>query len=88
MRTGAMENRIKEQQLGLFSDRTLAHRLRTNQLRRCFGSFAHGLLEVIWYWGLRGSQLARAQCGTIRVKLLKIDVQPRVSSVALARATR
>ena len=53
---GAMENRIKEQQLGLFSDRPLAQRLRTNQLRRCFGSFAHGLLEAIWYSGLRGSQ--------------------------------
>ena len=37
---GSMENRIKEQQLDLFADRTSAHTMRANQLRLYFSSFA------------------------------------------------
>ena len=69
---GDMENRIKEQQLALFADRTSAQTLRANQLRLYFSSFAYTLLELLRRWGLAGTQLARAQCDTIRLKLLKI----------------
>ena len=76
---GDMENRIKEQQLALFADRTSAQTLRANQLRLYFASFAYTLLELLRRWGLAGTQLARAQCDTIRLKLLKIGVRIRVS---------
>ncbi len=69
---GDMENRIKEQQLDLFADRTSAATMRSNQLRLYFSSFAYVLLHYLRRVGLRGTELARAQCGTIRLKLLKI----------------
>ena len=76
---GDMENRIKEQQLALFADRTSAQTMRANQLRLYFASFAYALLELLRRWGLSGTRLERAQCGTIRLKLLKIGVRIRVS---------
>ena len=69
---GEMENRIKEQQLDLFADRTSCHRWWPNQLRLLLSSLAYTLLEAIRRLALRGTELARAQCGTIRLKLLKI----------------
>jgi len=69
---GEMENRIKEQQLGLFSDRTSCHSWWANQFRVILSAAAYVLLETIRRVGLRGTQLARAQVGTIRLKLLKI----------------
>ncbi len=69
---GDMENRIKEQQLDLFADRTSASAMRSNQLRLYFSSFAYVVLHILRRVGLRGTELARAQCGTIRLKLLKI----------------
>ena len=69
---GEMENRIKEQQLGLFADRTSCHAWWANQLRLLFSSAAYVLLETIRRLGLAGTELARAQVGTIRLKLLKI----------------
>ncbi len=38
---GEMENRIKEQQLMLFADRTSAHTMRANQLRLTFSTIAY-----------------------------------------------
>jgi hypothetical protein len=76
---GDMENRIKEQQLDLFSDRTSASTMRANQLRLYFSGMAYALLTALRRWGLRGTELARAQCGTIRTKLLKIGAQVSVS---------
>jgi hypothetical protein len=76
---GEMENRIKEQQLDLFADRTSAARMRSNQLRLYFSSFAYVLLHHLRRVGLRGTQMARAQCGTIRLKLLKIGALVSVS---------
>jgi hypothetical protein len=76
---GEMENRIKEQQLDLFADRTSAATMRSNQLRLYFSSFAYVLLEHLRRVGLRGTELARAQCGTIRLKLLKIGALVSVS---------
>jgi len=69
---GEMENRIKEQQLDLFADRTSCHRWWANQFRLLLASLAYALLESIRRLGLKGTELARAQCGTIRLKLLKI----------------
>jgi hypothetical protein len=87
---GEVENRIKEQQLDLFADRTSAATLRANQLRLWFASFAYVLLEALRRIGLRHTQFATATCGTIRLKLLKIGAQVRRSvrriKVAMASA--
>jgi hypothetical protein len=69
---GDMENRIKEQQLGLFADRTSCHRWWPNQFRLLLSSLAYTLLSSIRRLGLKGTELARAQCSTLRLKLLKI----------------
>jgi hypothetical protein len=76
---GDMENRIKEQQLDLFADRTSTHTLLANQLRLYFSSFAYILLRALRRLGLEGTEMAKAQCGTIRMRLLKIGAQVRVS---------
>jgi Transposase DDE domain group 1 len=75
---GDMENRIKEQ-LMLFSDRTSTHYLRSNQLRLYFSSLAYVLLQMLRRLGLEGTELAKAQCSTIRLKLLKIGALIRIS---------
>jgi len=67
-----MENRIKEQKLGLFSDRTSAHKWWTNQLRVLLSAFAYVLFERMRNKALKGTELAKAQVETIRLKLLKI----------------
>src|ERR687891_297819 len=76
---GDMENRIKEQQLDLFADRTSAATMKANQLRLWLASFAYVLLETLRRIGLRHTQFATATCGTIRLKLLKIGAQVRIS---------
>jgi hypothetical protein len=76
---GDMENRIKEQQLYLFADRTSAATMRANELRLWFSSVAYTLLVALRRLGLKGTELAKAQCGTIRLKLLKIGAQIRVT---------
>lgn len=76
---GDMENRIKEQQLGLFADRTSSAWMRSNQLRLYFSSFAYVMVQTLRRLGLHGTELAKAQCSTIRVKLFKIGAQVRVS---------
>lgn len=76
---GDMENRIKEQQLDLFADRTSAHSLRANQLRLWFASVAYVLLNLLRHFGLKGTEMERAQAGTIRLKLLKVAAIVRVS---------
>ncbi len=87
---GQVENRIKEQQLDLFADRTSAATMRANQLRLGFASFAYVLLDALRRIGLRHTQFAVATCGTIRLKLLKIGAQVRTSvrriKVAMASA--
>lgn len=69
---GDMENRIKEQQLGLFADRTSCHEWWPNQFRVLLSSLAYVLMESIRRLALKGTELARAQMGTIRLKLLKV----------------
>ena len=69
---GEMENRIKEQQLDLFADRTSCHRWWPNQFRLLLSSLAYMLLEAIRRLALNGTELATAYVGTVRLKLLKI----------------
>jgi hypothetical protein len=76
---GDMENRIKEQQLCLFADRTSTHFLASNQVRLWLSSVAYTLLNELRRLGLQGTELARARCDTIRIKLLKIGAQIRVT---------
>ncbi len=76
---GEMENRIKEQQRFLFADRTSASTMRANQLRLWFSSVAYVLLQALRREGLRGTPMAEAQCDSIRLKLLKIGAQIRVT---------
>jgi Transposase DDE domain group 1 len=76
---GDMENRIKEQQLALFADRTSTAEMRSNQLRLWFSSIAYALMHAVRRLALSGTSLARAQCDTIRLKLLKIGAAVRIS---------
>ena len=76
---GEMENRIKEQQLDLFADRTSTHTFRANQLRLSFTAVAYVLMEGLRNWGLRHTCLARATVGSLRLKLLKIGAQVTTS---------
>ena len=73
------ENRIKEQQLDLFADRTSTGKMWSNQLRLYFSSIAYVLMQTLRRTALAGTELERAQCGTIRRKLLKIGAQVRVT---------
>ena len=77
---GDMENRIKECQLDLFADRTSAQTMRANQLRLWFASMAYVLLAALRRIALPHTRLARATCGSILLKLLKIGAQLRLST--------
>ena len=74
-----MENRIKEQQLDLFADRTSTRSFRANQLRLLITSFAYVLVEGLRRRALQSTSLARATVGSIRLKLLKIDAEVTTS---------
>lgn len=76
---GDMENRIKEQQLGLFADRTSTATMRANQLRLWLASMAYVVINELRRVGLRGTELARAQVGTIRGRLLKVGAVVTIS---------
>jgi Transposase DDE domain group 1 len=87
---GDMENRIKECQLDLYADRTSTATMRANQLRLWFYSMAYVLLCATRRIGLHDTVFAKATCGTIRLKLLKIGALVRVSvrriKIAMASA--
>ena len=74
-----MENRIKEQQRMLFANRVSCSTMRANQLRLCLATVAYILLRALRQFGLERTELAAAQCDTIRVKLLKIGAVVRVT---------
>ena len=76
---GEMENRIKEHQLDLFSDRTSTHEFESNQLRLWFSSVAYVLMQALRQHALAQTELADAQLGTIRLNLLKLGAQIRIS---------
>ena len=75
---GEMENRIKEQ-LMLFADRTSTAYLRSNQIRLYFSSVAYLLMQALRRLGLSGTEWAKAQCSTVRLKLLKIGALVRIT---------
>jgi hypothetical protein len=76
---GEMENRIKEQQLCLFADRTSCATMRANQLRLWLSSAAYTLLTALRQFGLQGTEMAHARCDTIRLKLLKLGALVRTT---------
>ncbi len=87
---GEMENRIKECQMDLFADRTSTATMRANQLRLWFSSMSYVLLCALRRIGLQSTQFAKATCGTIRLKLLKVGALVTLSvrriKVAMASA--
>jgi hypothetical protein len=76
---GEMENRIKEQQMCLFADRTSCATMRANQLRLWLSSAAYTLLMALRQFGLQGTEMATARCDTIRLKLLKLGASVRIT---------
>jgi len=76
---GEMENRIKEQQLCLFADRTSCATMRANQLRLWLSSVAYTLLAALRQFGLQGTEMAQARCDTIRLRLLKLGALVRTT---------
>jgi hypothetical protein len=76
---GDMENRIKEQQLSLFADATCCETMRANQVRLYFSTVAYVVMRALREFGLKDTEMAKAQCGTIRQKLFKIGAIIRVS---------
>jgi hypothetical protein len=77
---GDMENRIKEQQLGLFGDRTSCHAFAANQFRLLLSAAAFVLVEHVRRVGLRGTDLARAQATRLRLELFKIGARVTISA--------
>src|ERR1035438_1018061 len=75
---GDMENRIKEQMM-LFADRASTSWMRSNQIRLYFSTVAYLLMQGLRRLGLAGTELAKAQCNTVRLKLLKIGAQIRIT---------
>ena len=75
-----MENRIKEQQLDLFADRTSTHTMRANQLRLWFSSIAYVLVSAVRRMALAATRMAKSTCGSIRLKLFKIGAHIKLSA--------
>ena len=76
---GEMENMLKQQTLDLQADRMSTHYLASNQLRLWLATLAYLLMERLRALGLAGTDLARATAGSVRLKLLKVAAQVRVS---------
>jgi hypothetical protein len=76
---GEMENRIKEQQLMLFADRTSCQKFLANQFRLLLSAAGYVLVEAVRRLGLAGTQLERAQVSTIRLRLFKVAAMVKVS---------
>ena len=74
-----MENRLKEQQLDLFADRTSTQTMNSNQLRLWLSSMAYVLLQAFRQNCLSRTSLAKATVGTIRLSLLKLGARITVS---------
>ena len=76
---GDMENRIKEQQLMLFAARTSTKKMQSNQVRLYFSSLAYVLMQALRRLGLVGTEMEKAQCNTIRLKLFKIGARIKIT---------
>ena len=77
---GEMENRIKEQQQDLFADRLSSAGFAANQLRLWLSAFAYTLVERLRAFALKGTALAQATAGTIRLKLFKLAARVETST--------
>jgi len=69
---GDMENRIKEQQLYLFADRTSTASMSSNQLRLWLSSFAYLFFVILRERLLAGTEWENKQASTLRLKILKV----------------
>lgn len=76
---GEMENRLKEQQLDLFADRTSTQTFESNQLRLWLSSMAYVLMQAFRQHCLARTSLAKATVGTVRLALLKLGAKITVS---------
>jgi hypothetical protein len=76
---GEMENVLKQQVLDLEADRLSTHYLASNQLRLWLATLAYFLMERVRTMGCKGTELARASVGSVRLKLFKVAAQVRVS---------
>src|SRR5208283_527838 len=76
---GEMENLLKQQVLDLQADRMSTHHLASNQFRMWEATFAYLLLERLRSQSLGGTELERGTAGSVRLKLLKVAAQVRVS---------
>ncbi len=76
---GEMGNVLKQQVLDLQADRLSTRHQGSNQLRLWLATFADLLLERVRTLGLAGTDRAQATAGSIRLKLLKVAGQVRVS---------
>jgi Transposase DDE domain group 1 len=76
---GNMENRIKEQQLFMFADRVSCSTMRANQIRLNLSTLAYIVMRALRQYGLAQTELATAQCDTLRIKLLKVGAVVRFS---------
>jgi hypothetical protein len=77
---GERENRIKEQQRGLFADGTSCHRFLANRFRSLLSSAAYAPVQALRRTALVATELARAQVGTIRLKLFKVAARVVVTA--------
>jgi hypothetical protein len=77
---GEMENRIEERQLDLFADRTGCHRFLADQFRLSLSSAAYVLVQALRRTAPAGTEWARAQVGTIRLKLFKVAARVVVTA--------
>lgn len=76
---GEMENRIKEQQMDLFADRTSTHWMASNQLRLWFSVMGHIIMNRLKACVLKGTELEKASIGQIRIRLFKMAVRIKIS---------
>ena len=76
---GEMENVLKQQVLDLHADRMSTHHMASNQLRLWLSTFAYMLMERVRTIGCQGTELARATAGTLRLHLMKVAAQVKVS---------
>ncbi len=76
---GEMENRIKEQQLELFADRTSTQTFISNQLRLWLSSMTYVLMQAFRYHCLGKTSFSKATVGTIRLNFLKLGARITVS---------
>jgi len=77
---GDMENRIKEQQLGLFADRLSTSEMKSNELRLYLSSIAYTLMHALRRLAFTETSMETWQCGTIRSRILKIGARVRVTT--------